>query len=521
MPGCRSSSSSSSRALEPQLQECSWSIQMKRGSARWYAFEIPADAAENMSVQIMARAVSGRITLALWGPGSDPYRSVPTQTGTNYMQWPGLRESDQDAAAAGGGHPSIASEQQYLFLARKDKPLLMGQYVVVVRADMGQPLVQIEVSTPSSMTQLVAEEQEALKDLISSCCPGLTRPDSSSDSTATPSAAGPITVTSAWCNTVGQAITYDLRQWYADICHVAPNVCDREGYLRRLMIPPYALRCPAFPRSLGRFRRLQQVDISYSTAPGTLADVAEVVGGLAQLEQLHLRGIGLKGPLSCEVVQQSRSLQSLSLSDNNQLSGTLPACWFESQSLQELQLAGLSGLKGPLPVVEGTSSDTSGSGTASDTRGTGRRLLSLANSVNSVHGSPQKRLLDEGLTPHHIRMLQAGPSGRYPTARAHTRALKAGSAVTSPCGFGQLMYINLAGVIGDAEQGLTGPLPSTLGLCKDLLYLDLSGHALSGALPPLPEQLQYVNLSSNALSDVLPDFAGSPELQYLDLSYNR
>lgn len=62
MPGCRSSSQSS-RALEPELQDCSWSIQMKRGSARWYAFEIPADAAENMSVHIMARAVSGRITL--------------------------------------------------------------------------------------------------------------------------------------------------------------------------------------------------------------------------------------------------------------------------------------------------------------------------------------------------------------------------------------------------------------------------------------------------------------------------
>lgn len=93
---------------------------------------------------------------ALWGPGSDPYRSVPTQTGTNHMQWPGLRESDQDAAAAGGGHPSIASEQQYLFLARQDKPLLMGQYVVAVRADMGQPLVQIEVGWgPNVASQLL------------------------------------------------------------------------------------------------------------------------------------------------------------------------------------------------------------------------------------------------------------------------------------------------------------------------------------------------------------------------------
>lgn len=156
------------------------------------------------------------------------------------------------------------------------------------------------------MTQLVAEEQEALKDLITSCCPGLQRPDNSSSSTGTPPAAGPAAATSFWCSTVGQAITYDLRQWYADICHVAPNVCNREGRLQRLVIPPYALHCPKFPSSLGRFSRLQQVDISYSTAPGTLADVAEVVSGLGQLEQLHLRGIGLKGPLSCDVIQQSR-----------------------------------------------------------------------------------------------------------------------------------------------------------------------------------------------------------------------
>lgn len=39
---------------------------------------------------------------ALWGPGSDPYRSVPTQVGTNYMEWPGLKELDQEEGAAGG-----------------------------------------------------------------------------------------------------------------------------------------------------------------------------------------------------------------------------------------------------------------------------------------------------------------------------------------------------------------------------------------------------------------------------------
>jgi hypothetical protein len=141
-----------------------------------------------------------RCCRALWGPGSDPYRSVPTQVGTNYMEWPGLKELDQEEGAAGGcmaalcldgmrccardgsyllvcsdhsvknatpprrptlqwsvansvllglaggGHASLASEQQYLFLShRGSKPLLVGQYVVVIQADMGQPLVNIQV----------------------------------------------------------------------------------------------------------------------------------------------------------------------------------------------------------------------------------------------------------------------------------------------------------------------------------------------------------------------------------------
>lgn len=35
---------------------------------------------------------------------------------------------------------------------------------------------------------------------------------------------------------------------YADICHVAPNVCSKDGHLQRLMLPPYALRCSGFPK---------------------------------------------------------------------------------------------------------------------------------------------------------------------------------------------------------------------------------------------------------------------------------
>lgn len=66
-----------------------------------------------------------------------------------------------------------------------------------------------------------------------------------------------------------------------------------------------------------------------------------------------------------------------------------------------------------------------------------------------------------------------------------------------------------------------GTLPSALGFCKELLYLDLSGHSLSGSLPALPPAIQFLNLSSNTLRGSLPEFAVDAQLQYLDLSFNR
>lgn len=69
LPGCSSddqhssSGSSKARSLTPELQHCSWSVQMQRQSSRWYAFEVAPEVANNMSVVIMARAVSGQITM--------------------------------------------------------------------------------------------------------------------------------------------------------------------------------------------------------------------------------------------------------------------------------------------------------------------------------------------------------------------------------------------------------------------------------------------------------------------------
>lgn len=46
--------------------------------------------------------------------------------------------------------------------------------------------------------------------------------------------------------------------------------------------------------------------MSYSVAPGSVTDVADVVRDLPELQQLHLRGLGLSGPLSCDLMEAAR-----------------------------------------------------------------------------------------------------------------------------------------------------------------------------------------------------------------------
>lgn len=68
---------------------------------------------------------------------------------------------------------------------------------------------------------------------------------------------------------------------------------------------PYR-RCVSERQVLGRFSRLQHLDMSYSVAKGSLADVAAVVAQLPELQQLHLRGVGLAGPFGCELLDAAR-----------------------------------------------------------------------------------------------------------------------------------------------------------------------------------------------------------------------
>jgi hypothetical protein len=64
--------------------------------------------------------------------------------------------------------------------------------------------------------------------------------------------------------------------------------------------------CVFLAQALAKVSKLVHLDISYSSAPGSLADVASVVGRLPQLQQLHLRGVGLKGSFGCELLEAGK-----------------------------------------------------------------------------------------------------------------------------------------------------------------------------------------------------------------------
>lgn len=231
------------------------------------------------------------------------------------------------------------------------------------------------------------------------------------------------------------------------------------------------------------------------------------------------------GCAPCAVILQtqrvSSELQVLSLSDNDKLSGELPACWFGHSKLQELQLAGLSDLHGRLPDATQVSS-----GSAADVLcGFGKlKYINMAGIIGDAglgfEGTKAGTVIRCGLgLLCGYSMLAPNPSSLVPVAGAYPYIdlIKLHYQLLNP-------FVVVCPDISPVLSSLSltaGNLPESLGFCKDLLYLDLSGHSLGGNLPALPPHIEFLNVSSNGLTGSLPEFAVDAELQYLDLSFNR
>eukprot|EP01046_Picozoa_sp_COSAG06_P033642 COSAG06_NODE_3449_length_5328_cov_195.391745_1_plen_922_part_10 len=73
-----------------------------------------------------------------------------------------------------------------------------------------------------------------------------------------------------------------------------------------------------------------------------------------------------------------------------------------------------------------------------------------------------------------------------------------------------------------ADNTLSGSLPSTLGLLRHLMYLDVRNNQFTGFLPPTPDwpALQNMDASLNLISGTVPDLSAGARLERFHLNAN-
>ncbi|KAI8469072.1 MAG: hypothetical protein J3K34DRAFT_459560, partial [Monoraphidium minutum] len=442
LPGCGEDAS-----LQPAMDTCTIHTTLSgAGATRWFTFAITQDTSLEMTVTIVARTTAGAVDIMLWYPGESPGSSRADQFGTN---------AGYNLSSPNAQNPP-ASDIDYVYLAGRDM-VTPGVYTLMVAAKSGTPSVQLQVATASALTRMAEDELQSLARLLESCCPLWGAITGGGGGAEIDRAGG-------WCGAVGKAMVDPKREYTSDPCHVPPNLCTTDGYLTQLILPAGGLDCKGrFPKELAAFKRLRSVELSYNLLGATPGDAGAVVAQMPALESLILRGTGLHGPLTCDLVGDKAHgmRKSLVLSNNPAVTGTLDSCLTTSQALEELQLDGTS--------IEGT-------------------LPGLA------PGAP-------------LRFLYLGAA---PGAGKLTGTIPASYGAASA-----LRHLQLAG------HGLSGPLPR---LPPGLQLLDAAHNALSGPFPDLSHApgLDYLDVSHNRLGGSLPRnlAADNPALDYLDASGN-
>ncbi|XP_028070516.1 probable leucine-rich repeat receptor-like protein kinase At5g49770 isoform X13 [Camellia sinensis] len=210
----------------------------------------------------------------------------------------------------------------------------------------------------------------------------------------------------------------------------------------------------------------------------------------SRVTSITLASVGLTGQLSGDI-QWLSELQTLDLSDNKGLTGSLPRSIGNLTKLSNLMLVSC-GFSGPIP----------------ETIGSLQQLRVLSLSSNSFSG-PIPPSIGNLFNLYWLDLTGNKLSGTIPVSNGNTPGLdKLVKAKHFHCGRNQLSgeippqlfnsNMSLIHVIFD-NNTLSGKIPSTIGQVRTLEILFLSNNQLTGPLPDLTGliSLNYMDLSNN------------------------
>lgn len=283
-----------------------------------------------------------------------------------------------------------------------------------------------------------------------------------------------------------------------DFCHRAGSICDSNGYLIRLDMRSYGLKCKLPTRSLCKLKTLEALDLSHNDIHADISEDMAKLGDLKNLKDITMEHDLIFGELSTDglCTKLLKNLRTFNL-DHNYISGRLPPCLFtENASLEEIYLS-LNQFSGSIPdVIPATSSlkalTLSGnrlSGALPASLGKLKMLKALYLDGNSFNGQIPDTFA--GLESLEILDLSKNRLSGFP---------RSWSTSWEPPK--RLRVVKLHG------NKLRGRLPTRLVRANSLEWLDISKNLLTGKLfarQGMLPNLMHFNLSRNTLTGPIPD----------------
>ncbi|KAM0864607.1 hypothetical protein ACQ4PT_043808 [Festuca glaucescens] len=284
------------------------------------------------------------------------------------------------------------------------------------------------------------------------------------------------------------------------------------------------------PPSLGQCKHLQVINLGNNRLQG---NIPSAFGDLPELRILVLDSNSLTGDIPLSLGSSSRKLTYVDLGMNG-LTGVIPESLANSSSLQVLRLMSNS-LTGEIPkALFNTSSLTSiylqqnslvGHIPSYTATSAPIKYIYLSNNYLSGRIPSSLGNLSSLL---YLRLTQNNLIGSIPESLGHIRTLQVLTlSVNNLSGAVPPSLFNMSSLtfLGMANNSLIGRLPSNIGhTLPNIEGLILSTNMFDGTIPDSltsAYHLSQLYLYNNSFTGFIPFFGSLPNLEEIDLSYNR